>query len=142
MVVYMACCVVARRGCCATGLFVNYVFMDKHTSLGQLVVELRRYAHLLLVRGRFLAVARLSYLIAAVAFVIIVVPIVVAAICYFSFSLLHLLLICLSPAMAHALVGVTLLLVALLVYVCRKWLLLNPITRMIALVMLDDNDFV
>ena len=116
--------------------------MDKHTSLGQLVVELRRYAHLLLVRGRFLAVARLSYLIAAVAFVIIVVPIVVAAICYFSFSLLHLLLICLSPAMAHALVGVTLLLVALLVYVCRKWLLLNPITRMIALVMLDDNDFV
>ena len=116
--------------------------MDKYTSLGQLVVELRHYAHLLLVRGRFLAVARLSYLIAAVAFVIIVVPIVVAAICYFSFSLLHLLLICLSPAMAHALVGVTLLLVALLVYACRKWLLLNPITRMIALVMLDDNDFV
>lgn len=105
-----------------------------------LIHEVHHYAQLLLLRGRFLATAHLSYIIAAVVFAIIVVPIIVLAICYFSFSLLHLLLICLSPVMAYAIVGVILLLVVALLYLWRKPMLLNPITRIIARMILDNDN--
>lgn len=116
------------------------IFMEELSSAEALIVELKRYIDLRLRHIKFLGTEKLSYLIAAVAFMIIATIFGIIAICYFSLSLVHLLRIYVGTAGAYAIMGAVAILIVALLYLKRKQWLLNPITRILARSILDEGD--
>lgn len=114
--------------------------MEELSSVETLIIELKRYIDLRIRHIKILGTEKLSYIIAAVIFITISAIFGIIAICYFSLSLVHLLRIYVGTIGAYAIMGAAALIIVVLVYVWRKQWLLNPIARILARCILDDND--
>ena len=114
--------------------------MEHRVSVENLFNELRRYAELRLQCLKIIVVEKCVYLLAVVAFAMVAALFVAIAICYFSFSFVHLLQIYVGAIAAHALVAVVLLCVVVLLYWRRRRLILDPIARLMTRILIDDED--
>lgn len=114
--------------------------MDEQSSVEKLIIELKRYVDLRILHIKFLGTEKLSYFIATAIFMTIAAIFGIIAICYFSLSLVHLLRIYVGTIGAYAIMGAVALLIIVLIYVWRKQLLLNPITRILTRSMLNDDN--
>ena len=114
--------------------------MEHRVSVENLYNELRRYVELRLQRLKIVAVEKCVYLLAVVAFAMIAALFVVIAICYFSFSFVHLLQIYVGAIAAYALVAIILLCMVLLLYWQRRRWILDPIARMMIRILIDDEE--
>lgn len=114
--------------------------MNEQSSIDILLAETKRYLDLRMRQLKFLSVEKLSYVLAAVTLIAIVAIFGIVSACYFSLSFVHLLRIYVGTTGAYAIMGAVALLIIVLFYLQRKRWLLNPITRILARAMLDEND--
>ena len=114
--------------------------MEEQSSTEALITELKHYIDLRLQHLKILGTEKLVYIIAAVAFIAIALIFGIMAICYFSLSLVHLLRIYVGTIGAYSIMGAAALIIVVLTYVWRKQWLLNPITRVLARGILDDDN--
>lgn len=113
--------------------------MEDPAKVEGLIVELKRYVDLRLQHIKILTTQKLSYIIGAAIFLVIAAIFGIMAICYFSLSLVYLLRIYVGTVGAYAIMGAVALIIILLVYLLRKQWLLNPIVRILARNILDDD---
>lgn len=114
--------------------------MEHRSSIEELVSELRRYVDLRVQRTKFIVVEKCVYLLAILAFVGIATLFIGIAICYLSYSFVHLLQIYVGAIVAHVLVALVLLLVVLLLYRQRRDWILDPIARVMTRLLIDDEE--
>lgn len=74
------------------------------------------------------------------AFVCIATLFIAIAICYLSYSFVHLLQIFVGAIAAHAIVATTLLLAVWLLYRQRRDWILDPIARVMTRILIDDDE--
>lgn len=108
---------------------------DSYTRV--LLRELRQYIDFLMQYVKILVIEKLSYILAAVVFILLTLFIAAISACYLSLSLLNLLQIYVGTPAAYAIVGVVMLLCIVLLYVRRKQWLLDPITRRVVKIIID-----
>ena len=114
--------------------------MEDRLSIDTLFRELRRYAHMRLHHARVLAVEKCAYLLAILAFACIAGLFIAIAICYLSYSFVHLLQIYMGAIAAHATVAVVLLLIVMLLYRQRRCWILDPMARLLSHILIDDEE--
>lgn len=114
--------------------------MDGRSLMEVFVDELRQYFDLRLQHVKIIVVEKFVYLLALVAFACISALFVTIAICYFSYSFVHLLQFYVGTIAAHALVAVILLLIVVVIYWQRRRWLLDPIARIMIRVLIDDEE--
>ena len=123
-------------------LFVMYSdnVMERHASIELFVKELRRYIDLRVQRMRIVLVQKFVYLLAILVFACILAVFGVIAICYLSYSFVHLLQIYVGASVAYFVVAVLMLLVVALFYWQRRCWLLDPIARVMTRILIDDDE--
>lgn len=114
--------------------------MERHTSIELLVAELRHYYNLRLQQVRIVLVQKFVYLLAMLAFACVLALFGVIAICYLSYSFVHLLQIYVGATVAYFLVAVLMMLVVALFYLRRRAWLLDPIARVMTRILIDDDE--
>lgn len=114
--------------------------MSQQSSVDTLIDTLKRYAGIRIEHAKFLCAEKLSIILSASVFLIIVILSGVIAICYFSLAAIHFLEMYVGLIGAYAIAGgVMLLLVLLLCWQRNRWIL-DPIARFLSRVLLNDND--
>lgn len=114
--------------------------MERHASIDLFVKELRRYIDLRMQRMRIVLVQKFVYLLAILVFACILAVFGVIAICYLSYSFVHLLQIYVGTSVAYFVVAVLMLLVVALFYWQRRCWLLDPIARVMTRILIDDDE--
>lgn len=114
--------------------------MEHRSSIEVLIKELQRYVNLRVQRTKFIVVEKCVYLLAIMAFVCIATLFIAIAICYLSYSFVHLLQIFVGAIAAHAIVAMTLLLAVWLLYRQRRYWILDPIARVMTRILIDDDE--
>ena len=114
--------------------------MEHRSSIEELISELRCYVNLRMQRTKFVIVEKCVYLLAILAFVCMAALFIAIAICYLSYSFVHLLQIFVGAIAAYAIVAVTLLLAVLLLYRQRREWILDPIARVMTRILIDDEE--
>lgn len=114
--------------------------MEHRSSIEVLIKELRRYVNLRVQRTKFIVVEKCVYLLAIMAFVCIATLFIAIAICYLSYSFVHLLQIFVGAIAAHAIVAMALLLAVWLLYRQRRDWILDPIARVMTRILIDDDE--
>lgn len=114
--------------------------MEQRSSIEVLFKELRRYIDLRVQRTKFIVVEKCVYLLAALAFVCIATLFIAIAICYLSYSFVHLLQIFVGAIVAHAIVALVLLIAVWLLYRQRHDWILDPMARVMTRVLIDDEE--
>ncbi len=102
--------------------------------------EIKRYFLLHIDYARLTAAEKISVILGMSFLFLIVLVLSVGGGIYLSFALVYLLEPLLGITASYALVGVLFLLLAGTTILFRKQLILNPITRFISRVLLNDND--
>lgn len=113
--------------------------MEDSATVEQLIAELKRYVDLRMQHLKIIGTEKLSYILAALIFIVLAAIFGIMAICYFSLSLVYLLRIYVGIIGAYAIMGAVALVVVLLLYMLRKQWLLNPIVRLLARNMIDNE---
>ncbi len=114
--------------------------MAQPSSVDALIETIKRYLHLRIEQVKFLGTEKLSVILAASVFLMVTILLAVIAVCYFSVALLQLLQSCVGLVWASVIMGVVMLLLICLIYLMRKRWILDPITRFLSRVLLDDKD--
>lgn len=114
--------------------------MAQPSSVDTLIETIKRYLHLRIEQVKFLGTEKLSVILAASVFLMVTILLAVIAVCYFSVALLQLLQSCVGLVWASVIMGIVMLLLICLIYLMRKRWILDPITRFLSRVLLDDKD--
>ena len=114
--------------------------MEKPSTTEILLAELRHYIDLRLQHIKYLGTEKLSYIVAALIFIITMIIFGSIVVCYFSQSLLHLLQIYVGTPAAYAIVGAAALLTIAIIYWQRKRWILNPITLTLYRIFIDNDN--
>jgi hypothetical protein len=114
--------------------------MEKPTSAEILLAELKHYIELRWQFIKYFSTEKLSYIFAALIFTTIGLIFGAIVICYFSQSLLHLLQIYVGTVAAYAIVGAAALSILFIICWQRKRWILNPITRALYRVFIDNDN--
>ena len=114
--------------------------MEHRSSIEELISELRRYVNLRMQRTKFVIVEKCVYLLAILAFVCMTALFIAIAICYLSYSFVHLLQIYMGAIAAHATIAVVLLLIVMLLYRQRRCWILDPMARLLSRILIDDEE--
>ena len=114
--------------------------MEHRSSIEELISELRCYVNLRMQRTKFVIVEKCVYLLAILAFVCMAALFIAIAICYLSYSFVHLLQIYMGAIAAHATVAVVLLLIVMLLYRQRRCWILDPMARLLSRILIDDEE--
>lgn len=114
--------------------------MSKEETPHKWSTEAQTYIHLQLLHARCLITEKLSYLVASLIFAVVALIFSCITICYLSLSLVHLLRNYVGLSAAYALSGFVIILFIVAIYLLRRKLILNPITRFWIKIFFDDDD--
>ncbi len=114
--------------------------MSQEPSINSTIEILKRYLNLRIEHAKLLGTEKLSIILSASVLLLLAILLGAIAIGYFSLALIHLLEIYVGIIAAYAILGGVMLLLLLLLYLLRRRWILDPITRFLARVLLNDND--
>lgn len=112
--------------------------MSQDSTIDNLLGILKRYLGVRVEHIKLLTTEKLSLILSALVLLAIAILLAVIALCYFSVAVVSLLQACVGMVWACVIMGALMLLLLLLIYLLRKPLVLNPIVRLLAGVLLDD----
>ena len=123
--------------------FIQYIMLSSDRNIetiGQLIVEVKRYVDLQVKSMHIGLVSKVSRLASALVLAGLIVCMVAVVFIFLSFTLASVLGAWVGQSLGYLMVALLYLLLAFIVYIKRKSWIETPITRLIVSILLSDDD--